>query len=467
MRLSLQNRLILSFLIIVFATSAAFVLLSNRLIASRFTDLVARSGQNYARKVAPILENYYTRYGSWDGVDALLENLSSFHERQAKELPPGLNMPFPSPVVSENNERLILLADGEIIVDTLPSGGGLIERRLVQKYGVSIFVSGKQVGIVAAPTSFGVFNDLQVRFLRDVNRTLLAAAILAILAVVIVGVIQSRSIVSPVRQLAVAATRVARGDYSQRVNVDRNDELGEMADAFNAMAGDLAKQQEIRRKSMADIAHELRTPLSVLQIDLESLEDGLMEFTPENIHLIRNEATHLNALVEDLRLLSQVDAGELRIERVPTEIGSIVREIVERECHLMREKKLTLDYQLPANELFVDGDIQRITQILINLVNNAAQHTQAGGRILIRANQDGDFVEISVQDNGDGIPAADLPYVFERLYRVEKSRSRNDGGTGLGLSIARSLVEAHGGKIWVESEEGYGSTFRFRLPLLV
>jgi len=467
MRLTLQSRLILSFMIIVLATSSAFVLLSNRLIVSRFTDLVARSGQSNARKVAPILENYYSRNGSWEGVDTLLNNIVAFQEKQARELPPGLETPLLNQFVTENRDRLILLADGEIIADTVPSRGGIIERALVRKYGVPLVVSGKQVGIVAAPNAFGIFTDLQARFLRDVNRTLLAAAALAILAVVIVAIIQSQSIVLPIRQLSRAALKVAKGDYSQRVNVDRNDELGEMANAFNTMAADLAKQQEIRHQSMADIAHELRTPLSVLQIDLESLEDGLMEFTPENVRLIRNEASYLNALVEDLRLLSQVDAGELRFELAPTEIGSIVREIVERERQLMREKELTLEYLLPPGELYVNGDVQRITQVLINLINNAVQHTASGGKILISAAKVDSFVEIRVQDNGEGIPADDLPHVFDRLYKVEKSRSRNKSGTGLGLTIVRSLVEAQGGKITVESREGYGSTFTLRFPLLV
>ena len=467
MRMSLRARLILSFLVIILATSAAFVLLSNRLIISRFTSLVARSGQNFARRVAPVLEDYYRTQGSWEGVDSLASSLLLFRDIQGHEFRPPIDVPLPNIFVVGNNERILLMDNDEILLDTQPDSPQPIDRGLIQEFGVPLTVDDKQVGIVAVTSTFGIFNELQAKFVEEVNRTLLVAALFAIAAVVAIGIIQSQSILKPVQQLADAALKVAKGDYSQRVKVNRKDELGDMAEAFNSMAGDLALQQELRRKSMADIAHELRTPLSIIQIDLESLEDGLMEFTPDNIRLIRNEAAHLNAMVEDLRLLSQADAGELRIELTKVEIGSIVREIIERQWNLMREKQLTLDYQLPDNEVFIMGDTQRLSQILINLINNAVQHTAAGGKIVINAEQNGNFVDISVQDNGEGIPAEDLPYVFERLYRVEKSRSRDEGGTGLGLSIARSLVEAQGGTISVESAEGYGSTFKIRLPLAI
>ena len=467
MRMSLRARLILSFLVIILATSAAFVLLSNRLIISRFTSLVARSGQNFARRVAPVLEDYYRTQGSWEGVDSLASSLLLFRDIQGHEFRPPIDVPLPNIFVVGNNERILLMDNGEILLDTQPDSPQPIDRGLIQEFGIPLMVDDKQVGIVAVTSTFGIFNELQANFVEEVNRTLLVAALFAIAAVVAIGIIQSQSILKPVQQLADAALKVAKGDYSQRVKVNRKDELGDMAEAFNSMAGDLAIQQELRRKSMADIAHELRTPLSIIQIDLESLEDGLMEFTPDNIRMIRNEAAHLNAMVEDLRLLSQADAGELRIEFAKVEIGSIIREIIERQWNLMREKQLTLDYQLPDNEVFVMGDTQRLSQILINLINNAAQHTAAGGKIVISAEQNGNFVDICVQDNGEGIPADDLPFVFERLYRVEKSRSRDEGGTGLGLSIARSLVEAQGGTISVESIEGHGSTFKIQLPLAV
>ena len=239
-----------------------------------------------------------------------------------------------------------------------------------------------------------------------------------------------------------------------------------MAESFNSMAQELANQQSLRHKAMADIAHELRTPLSVLQIDLESLEDGLLEFTPENIHVIQNEVVHLSNLVEDLRTLSQVDAGDLHMELIRMEMGTIIREMVERLQNSAREKGIFLSYDLPDEEIFVLGDSQRLSQVLLNLISNAIQHTNSGGKIAVSLRKQRQSALVSVTDNGEGIPKEELAYVFNRLYRVEKSRSRDQGGSGLGLSIAKSLVEAHSGKIWVESEEGFGAAFKFSLPLI-
>ncbi len=466
MRISLRTRLVLSFLAIILVTTTIFVLLSNRVIVSRFTDLVARSGQSYAKRVVPLLERYYQTRGSWEGIDTLVSNLITFRDAAQNRdfrLPP--DSPIPNLFIAGKDERLILMDGDQVILDTNPDGPKITDPQLIKTYGVAVVVDGKQVGTVISASALGFFSDNQVRFVREVNRTLLAAAILAIFAVLIVGVIQSQSIIKPVQQLSDAALRVAKGDYSQRIDVKRSDELGEMAESFNSMAQELGRQQSLRHKAMADIAHELRTPLSVLQIDLESLEDGLMEFNPENIHIIQNEVVHLRNLVEDLRTLSQVDAGDLQIELSHTEIGTVVREMVERHQNSAREKKIDLTFDLPAQEIFVMGDSQRLSQVLINLISNAIQHTAVNGKIKVWMRKQDQSVIVAVIDNGEGIPKEELPFIFDRLYRVEKSRSRDQGGSGLGLSIARSLVEAQAGKIWVESEEGQGAAFKFSLPL--
>ena len=467
MRISLRTRLVLSFLAIILVTTTIFMLLSNRVIVSRFTDLVVRSGQSYARRVVPLLERFYQSQGSWDGIDTLVSNLFTFRDvAKDRDWRLSPNLPIPNLFIAGKEERIILMDGNQVILDTNPEGPKITDPLLIENYGVAVVVDGEQVGTVISASSLGLFSDNQVRFVREVNRTLMAAAILAIFAVLVVGVIQSQSIIKPVQQLSDAAIRVAKGDYSQRIAVRRSDELGEMAESFNSMANELGRQQSLRHKAMADIAHELRTPLSVLQIDLESLEDGLLEFTPENIHVIQNEVVHLRNLVDDLRTLSQVDAGDLQIELSRTEIGTVVREMVERHQNNAREKKIELSYNLPEEEIFVMGDPQRLSQVLINLISNAIHHTSVNGKINVWLRKQDQSAVVAVIDNGEGIPKEECPYIFDRLYRVEKSRSRDQGGSGLGLSIARSLVEAHGGKIWVESEEGLGAEFKFSLPYI-
>jgi signal transduction histidine kinase len=257
---------------------------------------------------------------------------------------------------------------------------------------------------------------------------------------------------------------VADGDFSQRVPVTQEDELGEMAMAFNTMAADLERQHELRHRVMADIAHELRTPLSVLQVQLESIQDNLTEPTPEVIAGLQDDLAHLSHLVEDLRVLTLADAGELHVEAEPVKIGKLIQDVTERVQTTARSKGVTLNAELPEEESLVLGDGQRLTQVFLNLLTNALQHTPPGGRVTVSTQQVKGAVHIMVQDTGEGIAPEDLPHVFERFYRADRARSRDTGGSGLGLSIAKSLVEAQDGTISVESQVGQGSVFTVSLP---
>ena len=233
------------------------------------------------------------------------------------------------------------------------------------------------------------------------------------------------------------------------------------------MTAELERQQALRHRAMADIAHELRTPLSVLQIELESIEDGLTAPTPEVIAGLQMDVAHLRRLVEDLRTLSLVDAGELQMDADPVEMGGLVQDVIGRVGGAGRAKDIELITQLPDTPLPVVGDAQRLAQVLFNLLSNALRHTPPGGQITVSAQRvEEREVQVTVRDTGEGIPAEELPPVFERLYRIDRARNRDTGGSGLGLSITRSLVEAQGGRIWAQSTRGQGSAFTFVLPLM-
>ena len=269
---------------------------------------------------------------------------------------------------------------------------------------------------------------------------------IAILLVLLVALWQSKIIVQPLREMADASRLLAKGDYNQRVQVQRNDELGDMATAFNQMAVDLSQQSELRRQMMADVAHELRTPLSVLRIDLESMEDGLMEASPENVRALQSEVSYLSNLVDDLRMLSLADAGDLKIEKNPVELNSLVREMVERQQNAARERKIIMTARYTENEIFVMGDPQRLSQVMVNLLSNAIEHTLPDQEITTIIEVENQIARVSVTNYGTWIPKEDLERIFDRFYRLERSRNRDQGGSGLGLSIARSLINTHGGK---------------------
>jgi signal transduction histidine kinase len=457
---SLRTRLVLSFLVIIVVTAGLVVLLANRITANRFTYMVSRMGQMRARNLAPWFADYYTRTGSWDGVDTFIERYLDIQWR------PGMPQMAPRMHVAEASEERLLLvgADGQLVADSGDENTPIRLSSEDRDKGVPILVRDRQVGTLFIASSLGRLTPDQVDFLKQVNRLMLVTAAVAGLAILIVGSFQAQRIVAPVKALVEAAGRVAGGDLSQRIPVTSQDELGEMATAFNAMAAKLERQQELRHRMMADIAHELRTPLSVLQIELESIEDGLTNPTPEVIAGLQTDVAHLHRLVEDLRMLSLADAGELQLEAEPVEMGDLIRGVVGRVQGAVRAQSITLEMQLSDMALSVIGDDQRLAQVLFNLLSNALQHTPPDGQITVTAQQVKDEVHVTVQDTGEGIPAQDLPHIFDRFYRIDQARSRDTGGSGLGLSITRSLVEAHGGRIWAHSTKGDGSAFTFTLP---
>jgi len=482
----LRARLILSFLGVIAATAALVVILANRITTDRFTYLVSTTGQMRARNLAPLFADYFAQAGSWDGVEALMD---SYIEPAAAMMGQGrrgwmmgirgaedsAGTPWPSTgmrsmmgMMANDGERLLLAdAGGQIVADSLGQDVGTLLTAADLDKGAPIVVGEQQAGTLIVASGLGTLTPDQNAFLNQVKWLLIVAAVVAGLAVLLVGSIQARRIVAPVRALADAARRVAGGEFAQ-IPVTSQDELGEMAKAFNTMAAELKQQHTLRRRVMADIAHELRTPLSVLQIDLESIEDGLSEPTPEVVTRLREEVALLNRLVEDLRMLSLAEAGELQLEVQPVDVGHIVQTAVDRVRGAAQEKGVSLTSELPDGLPEVAGDAQRLSQVLSNLLSNALRHTPQGGRITVCVQQmDGEKLQIAVQDSGEGIPAGELPHVFGRFYRTDHARSRDTGGSGLGLAITRSLVEAHGGRIWAESVEGEGSTFTFSLPVAV
>jgi histidine kinase len=315
--------------------------------------------------------------------------------------------------------------------------------------------------------------DFFSSFRTAVTEALLLSGSAASIAAVILSIFVSRRVVLPVQEMQTASQRIADGHYEERVGVPGRgsqedlDELGRLAHSFNRMATQLEQTETLRLELIGNVAHELRTPLASIKGYMEGLIDGVLPAEAATFQQVYREADRLQRLVHDLQELSRVEARAYELNPQPTAPERLLDGVVRRLGHQFEEKGVVLEIDVLADLPPVHADEDRIGQVLINLVGNALQYTPTGGRVCLSARSEGNRVRFAVEDTGVGIPPEHLPHIFERFYRVDKSRSRVGGGSGIGLTIARHLVEAHGGRIQAASNgPGQGSTFSFTLPAL-
>lgn len=288
----------------------------------------------------------------------------------------------------------------------------------------------------------------------------------ATLAAVAVSWIVSTRVVRPISDLAEVARDISRGDYDTRVEVSGSDELTVLGSAFNEMAASLASVEDRRRQLLSDVAHELRTPLATIDAYLEGLADGVVEPSAGTWRLMRNEARRLGRITEDLTKVSQAEERQLdlRLQRVPA--VTLLEAAVAAAAPAYGAKGVELRISSGGDGPHLRVDQDRLGEVLANLLANALRHTPAGGTVTLAAERTDNNVLLTVADTGDGLAADDLDRIFERFYRADSSRSRDQGGSGIGLAIARSLVEAHGGRLWAESPgKGEGARFICLLPM--
>lgn len=309
-------------------------------------------------------------------------------------------------------------------------------------------------------------------FLAGVERSLWLGGAAAIVVAILLSWQTSRQITSPLRRLTAAAGKIAGGDLSQRVDTKGGSEIETLARAFNHMSDSLARNEEVRRRLVADIVHELRTPLAILQANIEAMQDSVVESTPERLKTLHEETKLLTRLVTDLRDLSLAEAGQLPLDLGPVDLVAIVRRTVEAVRPLAESRSIRIAEELPEGDALVRADAGRLEQMLRNLLDNALRYSGAGGEVTVAVQAQpaaggGSLTRsVAVRDKGPGISENDLRHVFDRFYRVDPSRSRDTGGSGIGLSLVKQLAEAQGGRVWARSEPGKGSEFGFALAAI-
>ncbi|MEZ4595119.1 MAG: ATP-binding protein [Chloroflexota bacterium] len=444
---SLVFKLSVAFLLVSLVGIALVAFFAGRVSANEFSNFAEAQSDSL---LMDQLVNYYEINGSWDGLDRI----------GIGGVPPGEDAVRPF-VVTDSQNLVVLSGLNQEMGNRVPRGW--LNR------GVPIRVDGQEVGqvIFAEGIQRGMQQQQPPRadFSTRVNRAIFLAALGATAVSLLIGVVLARSLTKPLQEMTRATQAVAQGDLQQQVPVRSDDELGQLATSFNQMSADLAQSRDLRRQMTADIAHDLRTPLSLILGHAEALSDGVLPPTPETFDVIHDEARRLNRLVEDLRLLSLAEAGELTLAVRPVSPRSLLERAALAHAPAAQQKKVSLTLDAPDDlpEVVVDPD--RMAQVLDNLVSNGLRYTPENGRIHLTAQQNQSAIQLKVQDSGPGMSAEDLAHVFDRFYRGDKSRQRHEGGSGLGLAIAKSIVGGHNGRIWAESAPGQGATFIIELPL--
>jgi signal transduction histidine kinase len=444
---SISTKLILAFLSIGIISVTIIFLTARWNTRQEFIRFL--TDQDRSNIIAQLTE-YYENNGTWAGAEVYLYS----HDGHQG---PGGGPPRRIPFILTDAKGSVLIANERYNVGDKVTASAL-------RQGVPLTEDGSVVGVLVPMAMPFQGQPREVEFIQRINLYLLYGALIGMVIALVLGIILSRTLTRPIRELTRATHAVSEGDLSQQVPVRSQDELGELAQAFNKMSTELSRSINARKQMTADIAHELRTPLSLILGHAEAVHDGVLPPSTENFEIIREEATRLEHLINDLRTLSLADAGELSMQMETIEPQRLIHEVSALYRYQAQKRNITLKLDIAPELPSIEVDPGRMTQVLTNILDNAIRHTPEGGRVFITVHEVENMVEFIVHDSGPGLNGEDVDRIFERLYRADPSRYREDGGSGLGLAIAKSIVQVHGGQISAESEAGSGLKIRIRLP---
>lgn len=454
---SLVFRLTIAFVLIVSMIVILVIVAVNHSIDNSFRTYLSRNSavQNNSTMISE-LEAHYAATGSWSDIDDILlpgqgnqrgRGQGRNNEERGAQL-----------VVTDEDFRIVASTDTEIIGQMLDDTS--------QAGAVPLQVEGKSVGYFLRMTPSNELVALtEETFLDEIRDAITLSALAALVSALILGIAFAWWLTRPLRRLTVATHTVASGQLGVHVPIGGAKEIQQVAEAFNQMSSSLAESETARKRMISDIAHELRTPLSVMRGQLEGMMDGVINADTQHIGTVYNQTLQLARLVTDLWTLTRAEAKILSLEKSPTDIREFVQNIGQEFEPLAQDALVELNIQVEPSFPTIEVDQGRIRQVVSNLLINALRHTPQGGMITLSAKCHDSKIAISVSDTGEGLSPEDKEHIFERFFRADRSRQRQQGGAGLGLAIARELVLLHGGELDVESQLGLGSQFTIIFPI--
>lgn len=450
--MKLKHKLLISLTTVIIIMGLFQSLFFQTRVEKIFENYLSESDQMKIEMMKQVVISYYNSTGSLKGVDEILENANRMH----------MNMEKMMGIMGGSIQIIVLDSSGEIVADTTPKN--MENKNSSVKEPLAI--NGENIGtLIAYPVKSASVSRLEQQFVQSVNATILFGFLIAVLLSLVIGLFLSQKISKPLTQLVSGIERVSKGKTNFRLSIDSKDEFSQLGDSFNKMTETLERTEHIRQSLVADVAHELRTPLAIIQAKLESIQAGALEATEEVILHISDEVYRLSRLVNDLQQLSLAESKTLSLHKERTEINGFVEAILSQFQWFADEKDIRLHFYENPTDIYIEIDRDRMTQVVVNLLGNALRYTRDSGTVIVDVKVEGKSVVLHFKDTGPGIDEQKLPFIFERFYRLDESRKRDEGGAGLGLSIAKGFVEVHGGTINVTSIKGEGTRFEVSLPI--
>ncbi|NLC77230.1 MAG: HAMP domain-containing protein [Clostridia bacterium] len=463
MKFSLRTKLSLSYISVVLISVLLLSVSANLLLDKHFKDYITENQARKNKEIAFQVQQQYKAGGQWDTESIGNICLNALKQGMIIKVVDAAGQVIWDARLHDNAQCEAMLAH---IATNMSSRYPNWEGSYVENAFPIANESGEVGKVIIGYYGPYFFTDVDLAFINTMNRLLIGVGTFSLVLSFLFGSVMAKRLSTPISRVIATAKMIAKGYFDDRVTEPSNTkEIAELTETINNLAETLEKQELLRKRLTADVAHELRTPLATLQGQMEAMIDGIWEPDAERLKSCHEEIMRINRLVGDLEKLAKYESENLILTKTAFDLSELARQVIQNFENDFAQKGVKIEFSGEKETVVADKD--KISQVLVNLLSNAQKYTQPGGTVQVAVKGSADIMKIVVKDNGQGIAPEDLPHIFERFYRADKSRNRLTGGAGIGLTITKAIIDAHQGKVEVRSQVGQGTEFIISLPKLV